>query len=67
MQNGKYVFLLETPKLWIPTVLQYTKVVSDIRNGGKLPTVMFSKIPFLDKMKLILHVKIQGSAKWNRQ
>ena len=63
MQNGKYVFLLETPKLWIPMVLQYTKVISDIRNGGKLPTVKFSKIPFLDKINLILCVKIQGTAK----
>lgn len=45
MQNGKYVFLLETPKVLTPMVLQYTKVISDIRNGGKLPTVMFSKDP----------------------
>lgn len=63
MQNGKYVFLLETPKVWTPMVLQYTKVISDIRNGGKLPTVMFSNIPFLHKMNLILPVKIQGIAK----
>lgn len=63
MQNGKYVFLRETPKVWTPMVLQYTKVISDIRNGGKLPTVMFSKIPFLHKMNLILPVKIQGTAK----
>lgn len=44
-------------------VLQYTKVISDIRNGGKLPTVMFSKILFLHKMNLILPVKIQALQK----
>lgn len=40
MQNGKYVFLLETQRYGLLMVLQYTKVISDIRNGGKLPTVM---------------------------